>query len=179
MVEKVEPVQVHFTLRLRDQRSMWMARWIQTLHGFLHGIQWIMFHGRLDCYQKPPLGGRPNTKSGDHDTQNAHNCWFILLYHARRPAWIEIHWNSIWSRVRSYDFTLHLRVRDHTTWVWGWVGTAFGHFLSGSHNFMVTARVWSTLIRATFIKRLNNIPNISMWRFPWKKAPLISLLLVP
>ena len=24
LVEKAEPVQVHFTLRLRDQRSMWM-----------------------------------------------------------------------------------------------------------------------------------------------------------
>jgi hypothetical protein len=23
-----------------------------------------MFHGHLDCFQKPPLGGGPNTKSG-------------------------------------------------------------------------------------------------------------------
>ena len=32
------------------------------LHGFLHGIEWIMFHGRLDYFEKPLLGGRPNTK---------------------------------------------------------------------------------------------------------------------
>ena len=29
-------------------------------------IVWIMFHGHLDCFQKPPLGGTPNTKPGDH-----------------------------------------------------------------------------------------------------------------
>jgi len=28
LVEKAQWVQVHFTLRLRDQRSMWMARWM-------------------------------------------------------------------------------------------------------------------------------------------------------
>ena len=33
-----------------------------SLHGFLHGIEWIMFHGHLDDFQKPPLGGRPNPK---------------------------------------------------------------------------------------------------------------------
>jgi hypothetical protein len=51
------------------------ARWIHgySLHGFLHGIDWIMFHIHLEYFQKPPLGGRPNTKPGDHDTPNAHN----------------------------------------------------------------------------------------------------------
>jgi hypothetical protein len=39
----------------------------------------------------------------------------------------------------TYDFTLHLRVRDHPAWFWRCLGTAFGHFLLGSHNFMVTA----------------------------------------
>ena len=32
-------------------------------------------------FKKPPLGGRPNTKPGDHGTLNAHNPWFILVYH--------------------------------------------------------------------------------------------------
>ena len=36
----------------------------------LHGIEWIMFHGHLDYSQKPPLGGRFDTKkSRDHGTQ--------------------------------------------------------------------------------------------------------------
>jgi hypothetical protein len=61
-VDKVEPVQVRFTLRLRDQRSMRMQNGCKSLHGFLHGIKWIMLHGHLDCFQKSPLGGSPNTK---------------------------------------------------------------------------------------------------------------------
>jgi hypothetical protein len=57
--------------------------------------------GHLDNFQKSPLGGRPNTKPGDHGTPNAHNCWFILFYHARRTAWIGMHWTSIWFRAQS------------------------------------------------------------------------------
>ena len=37
--------------------------------------------GHLDYFQEPCLGGRPNTKPGDHDTPNDHNPWFILFYH--------------------------------------------------------------------------------------------------
>ena len=47
------------------------ARWMEGLHAFLHGIQWIMFYGHLDYFQKPPLGGRSNTKPGDHGPPNA------------------------------------------------------------------------------------------------------------
>jgi hypothetical protein len=54
-----------------------------------------MFHGHLNYFQKPSLGGRPNTKPGDCGTPNAHNRWFVLFYHVRGPVWIEIHWNSI------------------------------------------------------------------------------------
>ena len=39
----------------------------------------------------------------------------------------------------TYDFTLHLRIRNHTAWFSRCVGTTFGHFLLGSHNFMVRA----------------------------------------
>ena len=99
-----------------------------------------MFHGHLDYFQKPPLGGRPNTKPGDHGTPNAHNRSFILLYHKWGPAQIEFHWHSTWLRAQSHiTSTLHLRNRNHTTWFWRCDGTAFGHFLSGSHNFMVFA----------------------------------------
>jgi hypothetical protein len=55
-----------------------------SLQGFLHGIEWIMFHGHLDYFQKPPFGGRPNTKPGDHRTPNAHNHWCILLLSCMR-----------------------------------------------------------------------------------------------
>ena len=42
--------------------------------GFSHGIEWIMYHGHLDQFQKPALGGRSNTKRGDHDIPNVQNC---------------------------------------------------------------------------------------------------------
>ena len=114
------------------------ARWMSSLYGFLYGIERIMFHGLLHYFQKPLLGGRPNAKPTNHGTLNVHNRWFILFYHVWGAAWIEIHWNSIRLRAMSiYDFTLYLRVHNHTTWVWRCVGTAFWHFLLGSHNFIV------------------------------------------
>ena len=61
-----------------------------------------MFHGHVDYFQKPPLGGRPSSKLGDHGTLNAHNRWFIVFYHVWEPTWIIIHWNSIWLRVWSH-----------------------------------------------------------------------------
>ena len=85
-----------------------------SLHGFLHGIEWIMFHGHLDDFQKPPLGGRPNPKTGDPSTPNAHNRGFSLFYHGWGPTWMEIHWNSIWLRVRSH-MTSHDTCRSVTT----------------------------------------------------------------
>jgi hypothetical protein len=65
----------------------------------------------------------------------------FLFYHVWGPAWIMflLKWHLIECLV-TYDFTLHLMIRDHTTtWCWRCVGTAFGHFLLGSHNSMVTA----------------------------------------
>ena len=50
------------------------ARWMYSLRGFLHDIEWIMFHGHLDYSQEPPLGGRLDTKPGDLGTPNAQNC---------------------------------------------------------------------------------------------------------
>ena len=49
-----------------------MQHGCQVLCGFLHGIEWIMFHGHLDYFPKPPLGGRSNTKPGHHGTPNVH-----------------------------------------------------------------------------------------------------------
>ena len=49
------------------------ARWIKSLYDFLRGIKWIVFQGHLDYFQKPPLGGRHDTKPKDYCTPNAHN----------------------------------------------------------------------------------------------------------
>ena len=103
-----------------------------ALDGSCFMVSWIIFKHHL-------LWGRSNTEPGDHDTPNAHNRWFILFYHAWGPAWIEIIGLAFgWGPV-TYDFTLYLKVRDHTTWFWRCLGMAIGHFVLGSHNFIVTA----------------------------------------
>jgi hypothetical protein len=139
LVEKAEPIQVRFTLRLRDQRSMWMQDGCKVYmdsymasNGSCFMVTWTSFKNHL-------LEGRPNTKPRDHGTLNLHNRWFIIVYHMRGPR---MNRNSLkWHLVdgpAAYDLTLHLRIRDHTTWFWRYLGTAFGDFLLGSHNFMIT-----------------------------------------
>ena len=61
----------------------------------------------------------------------------------------------------TYDFTRHVRVRDHTTWFWRCVGMAFGHFRLGSHNFMVTALglVCEVALRHVFLCSLTYMAN--------------------
>jgi hypothetical protein len=94
----------------------------------------------LGLFSKPTSWGRPNTKLGDHGTLKAHNHSFIIFYHAWGPTWIKSHRKSIWLRDWSH-------MASHYTWgsvttlhdFGGGLGTAFGHFLLGSHNFMVTA----------------------------------------
>ena len=82
-----------------DVKSTWIPMWHQMDH-----VSWS-----LGLFLKPPLGGRLNTKPGDHCTPNTHNRWFILVYHAWELAWIEIRWNSIWLRARSH-------MASHCTW---------------------------------------------------------------
>ena len=106
---RASPSSLHNTLEAPTKYVH--ARWMWSLHGFLHGIIWIMFHSHLDYFQKPPLGSRLNRKLGDHGTPNAHNRRFILFYHAWGPSWIEIRWNSNWLRAR-----LHMTWGSHCTW---------------------------------------------------------------
>ena len=72
------------------------STWIPTWH--------LMDHVSLSLglFSKTTSGGRPNINPGDHSSPNARNIWFILFYHVWGPAWIRIHWNCIWLRVRSH-----------------------------------------------------------------------------
>jgi hypothetical protein len=113
------------------------ARWMWSLHG----IEWITFHSHLDYFQKPPLGGRPNTKLEDHGTLEAHNRCFILFYHVWGHAWIEIYGNSIWLMTWSH-------MTSHCTW--GSVTTLhdFGGVLGQPlNNFFWALKIpWSQLL---------------------------------
>jgi hypothetical protein len=115
-VEKAEPVQVCFTLRLKDQWSMWMRDGCKV-------YKWIMFHGHLDYCQKSPLGGRLNTKTRrPWYSESLQSLIYSILSCVRtRMNRISSKWNSVEGLV-TYDFTLHLRVQDHNTWFWRCLG---------------------------------------------------------
>ena len=98
-----------------------------------------MLHGHLDYFQKPALEGRLNTKPWGRGTPNAHNRWFILLYHVWGPVRIDIHWNNIWLKAQSH-MTSHSSWRSVITLHdFGVCWDGLWQFLLGSHNFMVTA----------------------------------------
>jgi hypothetical protein len=117
------------------------STWIPTEH------QMDLVSRSLGLFlKKPLLGDRSNIKLGHHGTPNAQNRWFILVYHMWGPAWLEIHWNSIWLRVRSH-------MTSHYTWgsvttlhdfggVLGWPLDTFFWALTISWSWLL-ARVWS------------------------------------
>ena len=138
---KAELVQFCFTLcLLRDQqRSMWMQDGCGVYMDSYMASNESCFPGQLDYFQKPPLGDRPDTKSGDHGTPNAHNCWFNLLSCAR-------------TRMNRNSLKCHLvegMVMHNFYYTWGSmttlhefervVGRLLDTCLLGSHNFVVTA----------------------------------------
>ena len=90
LVEKVELVQVHFTLSLRDQRSVYACEckmdvkstWVFTWHQMDH-VPWS-----FGVFSKITSWSRSNSKLRDHGTQNARNCWFVLFCYVWGPAWM-------------------------------------------------------------------------------------------
>jgi hypothetical protein len=135
-VEKAAPVQVHFTLRLRDQRSKWTQDGCKIymnsymkLNESCFMVTWIIFKNHLLevglTQTQETMALRTLTTIGLFN--------FIMC---GGLTWIEI---VVFGGPVAYDITLYLRVHDHTTWFWRCVGTAFGHFLLGSHNVMVAA----------------------------------------
>ena len=75
LVEKVEPVQVHFTLtregpmeyisECKMDGKVYMDSYI-ALNGSCFMVTWTIFNN-------PCFGGRSNTKPGDYGTPNDHN----------------------------------------------------------------------------------------------------------
>ena len=117
-----------------DVKSTWTPTW----HWMDH-VSWS-----FGLFQKPPLGGRLNTKSGDHSTLNAHKCWFILYYHVWGPAWIETHWISIWLGAQSHMASHYTwgSVTTHTTWCWDGLWTlSFGLSQFYGHNSWLMCEV--------------------------------------
>jgi hypothetical protein len=129
------------------------ARWMYSLHRFLHGITRIMFHGHLDYSQKPPFGDRPNTKPVEHSSLNTHNRWFILFFHVWGPTWIKIHWNNIWLRTPSH-MTPH--------YIWGSVTTL--HDFEGVLGRPLDNFLWALIISWSWLLAC-------VWSGPWSITP--------
>ena len=149
----------------------------ESLHGFLHGIKWMdHVSWSLEMFSKNQLLEVGLTQN--QETRTLRNLTTVdLLYflssvrNMHKYKFIEI---TFWLRGRvTYDLIIwghlrcgHFRVRDHAAWFWKCLGTAFGHPLWGSHNFMVTALFsscekwpWGRFKTHTLISSFTTTPN--------------------
>ena len=104
-----------------------------ALNGLCFIVTWTIFKNHL---LEIGLTQHWETKAL-HMLTTIHLFYCIMCGDPREHKFIEIALG--WGADHIRLFTLHLRVRDRTTWFWRHVGTAFGHFLLGSYNFMVMA----------------------------------------
>jgi len=141
LVENAEPVQVCFTLRLRDQRSMCMQDGCQvymdsymTSNGSCFMITWTVFknhllEARLTQNQVTMALRTLTTIDLVYFIMCEDPCGFIETFIEITFGWGPSH---IWVHTT-------LEVPWPHRWCWRRFGTAFGHFVSGSHNFVVKA----------------------------------------
>jgi hypothetical protein len=131
LVEKAEPVQVRFTLRLRDHQSMWMHDGCKVYmdsymasNGSCFMVTWIIFKNHL-----LEVGLTQNRETMALRMLTTVDILCIIMVedpHEWKFIEVAFGWGSghIWL---------------HTTWFLRCLGTTFGHFLLASHNFDVTA----------------------------------------
>ena len=103
LVEKGEPVQVRLTLRLRDQRSMWMwdgCKVYMTSNGSWCMFTWIVFQNHL-----LEVGLTQNWETMAFWNLTTVHLFYFIMY--EDPTWIETLWNSIWLRVWSHMASHH------------------------------------------------------------------------
>ena len=129
--------QSKFTPRLRDQRSMWMQDGCKSLHGFLHGIKWIMFHGHLDYFKNRFL------EVGLTQIPKTMALWTLttIILSCVRTSMNRISWNNIWLRARSHTSSRYTWESVITLHDFGSVlGRPLDTFFQAlSDNVMVTA----------------------------------------
>ena len=121
---------------------------VKSLHGFLRGMECVS--SSLGLFSKTASRRcRPTTSPGDHGIPNAHNRWFILLYHVWGPAWMKIHWISNWLRARSHMASHYTR---------GSVTTR--HDFGGVLEQPLDTSFWSlTIFRSRHLARVWSGPN--------------------
>ena len=131
------------------KRSMWMQDGCKVYMDSYMASNGPRFMVTWTILKTLVLGVRPHTKPGKpwHS-----ECSCPLIYSILSCATTRMNRNSSKQQLvegpSTYDFTLHLRVRDHTPWFWRCVGTtAFGHFLfralTISWSWLLACEVWS------------------------------------
>ena len=130
-----------FASRLRDQWSIYIGECKMDgrfyMDFYLHGIAWYMVTWTILENHLLEVGSTQNRATMALQTFTTIGLSYFLM-HEDMHEWEFVAIAFGWGPGHVY-FTLHLRIQDHTTWFWGCVRMAFGHFLLGSHNFMVTA----------------------------------------
>ena len=127
-----------------------------ALHGSCFMVTWIVFKNHLLevglTQNRETMALRRLTTVG-----------FTLFYHVWGPAWIEIHWNSIW-----------LRVRSHMTsqYIWGHVTTL--HDFGGVLGRTLDAFFWAlTISWSWLLSRVWSGPelfNCMLCAIPWSRG---------
>ena len=119
------------TLHLGDQRTTWMPDGRRVYmdsymasNGSCFMVTWTAFKNHF----LEEVGLTQNQETMAFWTLTT--VGLLYFYHVWGPAWIEIHWNSIWLMARSH-MTSHYTWGSVTTWhdFWRCCRTAFGHFL--------------------------------------------------
>ena len=107
-MEKAEPVQVHFTQRLRDQGSMWMQDGCKVdmdsymaSNGTCCIITWINFKNHFF-----EVGLTQDQETMALRMLTTVDLFYFIMW---GPACIKIHWNSIW-------LSAHSHMASHYTW---------------------------------------------------------------
>jgi hypothetical protein len=128
--------QAHFTLRLRDQQSMWMQDGCKVYMDFYMAsnescfmVTWTIFK-----YHLLKVGFAERTMRPGHSEHSQPLIYFILSCVSTRMIRNSLKSHLVEGPV-TYGFTLHLRVREHTTWVWRCVGSGLWTLSFGLSQF--------------------------------------------
>jgi hypothetical protein len=103
-----------------DVKSTWNPTWLQMVSCFR--VTWTIFKKHL-----AEVGQTQSWKT--MALQNLTTIRFLYFIMCEDYACIGIHWqyHLVEGQV-THDFIRHLRVHDHSTWLWMCRGTAFGYF---------------------------------------------------
>jgi hypothetical protein len=158
-----EPVQVRFTLRLRDQRSMWMQDGCKVYvdsyvasNGSCFMVTWIIFKKHL-----LEVGLTQNRETMALRTLTSVGLFYF--YHVWEPAWTKIHWNGIW-----------LRAWSHMTSHYTWTSVTTPHAFEGVSGRSLDTFFWALTI--SWSRLLAHVWSGPYYMLPCRQVGQVSLL---